>query len=218
MLPIKTSVFAALAAAILTAGALYYFNQSRAHEAAVLRRDNNRMRMQVSQRPRVRPVTPVASAPRAPHDSAATAPVVTAPVENHRNAGQATPHDALNTFAWACDHGDTETVGSMLYFDPAAREMAEGILAGLPDNERAKFKTVDEMAAAMITANSLARPFPHEAILNAATIEPLAEDRAKFRLPGTARDGLELQRTADGWKYAITEAMVQAYLKNLRAR
>jgi hypothetical protein len=220
MPPLKTSLSAALLSVVLTAGLLYYLNQRRAHEAAVLRRANNVMRVQASRRHQVHPATPAVPVSRAGASSTgeglSTLPLVPAtPAENHRNAGQATPRDTLNTFAWACERADAEMVGKMLHFDPVAREMAEGILAGLPDAERARFKTVDEMAAAMLTLNGLASPFPDEAVLAAAVIEPLGEDRARFRLPGTAKDGIQLQKTGEAWRYVITEAMVTAYLKNL---
>jgi len=217
---LKKSLIAALVTAALTTGLLRYINRQRVHEAAFLLRDNNRMRMLASHRAQVRPAALAAPASRAGPDAAGdgatmSSPVSAAPGETHRNSGQATPRATLDTFAWACDRADAETVSKMLYFDPVAREMAEGILAGLPENERAKFKTVDEMAAAMLTLNGLARPFPNEAVLDAAVIEPLGEDRARFHLPGTSKDGIQLQKTGDGWKYVITEAMVTAYLKNL---
>jgi len=39
-----------------------------------------------------------------------------------------------------------------------------------------------------------------------------------LRLPGTAKDRSQFQKTGDGWKYVITDAMAEAYLKNSAAR
>ena len=223
MSPFKTSLLAALASAVLTAGLLYYLNQHRAREAAVLRRNNNLMRVQASQRHQAQAaalVPPARSAPAQPGERSATPPEPTlvAAAENYRNEGRATPRATLHTFAWACDRADAATVSQMIHFDPAARELAEALLAGLPENERARFRTVDEMAAAMLTLNVMAHPFPRAAVLDAAVIESLGEDRAVLRLPGTAKDRSQFQKTGDGWKYVITDAMAEAYLKNFAAR
>ena len=224
MSPIKTSLFAALASVVLTGGLLHYINQRRAHEAAVLRRSNNLMRMQASQRHQTRPVAPAPptrwSSRAQPEGNAAIppAPGSVAAAENYRNEGRATPRATLHTFAWACDRADAATVSQMIHFDPAARELAEALLAGLPESERAKFRTVDEMAATMLALNVMAHPFPNAAVLDAATLEPLGEDRVVLRLPGTGKDRSQFQKTSDGWKYVITDAMAEAYLKNSAAR
>jgi len=219
MSPFKTSLLAALASAVLTAGLLYYINQQRAHEAAVLRRNNNLMRVQASQRHQTRSAAlapPARSSPAQPEEPGATPPepAPVAAAENYRNEGRATPRAALHTFAWACDRADAATVSRMIHFEPAARELAEVLLAGLPESERAKFRTVDEMAATMLTLNVMAHPFPNAAVLDAAMLEPLGEERASLRLPGTAKDLIQFQKTGEGWKYVITDAMAEAYLKN----
>jgi hypothetical protein len=222
MSPLKSSLFAALASAVLTAGLLYYLNQQRAREATVLRRNNNQMRVQASQRHQAQVAAlapPARSAPARP-EMIATPPEPTpvAAAENYRNEGRATPRATLHTFAWACDRADAALVSQMILLDPAARELAEALLAGLPEKERIKYGTVDEMAAAMLTLNVMAHPFPPAAVLEVAVIEPLGEDRAVLRLPGTAKDRSQFQKTGDGWKYVITDAMAEAYLKNSAAR
>lgn len=218
MSPLKSSLFAALASAVLTAGLLYYINQQRAREAAVLRRNNNQMRVQASQRHQAQ-ATALAPPARAGEMIATPPePIPVAAAENYRNEGRATPRATLHTFAWACDRADAALVSQMILLDPAARELAEALLAGLPEKERIKYGTVDEMAAAMLTLNVMAHPFPPAAVLEVAVIEPLGEDRAVLRLPGTAKDRSQFQKTGDGWKYVITDAMAEAYLKNSAAR
>ena len=214
MSPIKASLLAALASAVLTAGLLYYLNLHRAREAAVLRRNNNLMRVQASQRHQAQAA--VLAPPAQPGEKIATPPepAPVAAAENYRNEGRATPRAALHTFAWACDRADAATVSRMIHFEPAARELAEALLAGLPESERDKFRTVDEMAATMLTLNVMAHPFPNAAVLDAAMLEPLGEERASLRLPGTAKDLIQFQKTGEGWKYVITDAMAEAYLKN----
>jgi hypothetical protein len=138
--------------------------------------------------------------------------------EYYRNEGNATPLATLQTFAWACDRGDTETVGRLLHIDPAARPKAEAFMAALPESARAQWKTVDEMAAALLTRSVMASPFPNSDILATATPEPVGEDRVRLRLPDVPKDGTEYQRTADGWKYVLTDRVVDAYINQARAQ
>lgn len=217
MSSLKISVIAALASATLTAGCLYYFNRGRAHEAARLRGKNDAMRVEAYTRTH----SPSAAGSAVPVEAAKPAEVSSAPppkpVENYRNEGRATPLAALETFAWACDRGDTETVAKLLFFDGDARKKTETFMATMPEKARARWKSVDEMAATLLTSAYMEHPFPNADILDVAPLEQVDGERALFQLPGTSKDRIPFQKTADGWSYVITEAMVDAYVARAAA-
>lgn len=220
MSPLKTSLVLGLLSAAVTAGGLYYFHHGRVRELHRLQSQNNRMRLEAYQRSVSRPAavpqpTATAAAASAPAHAATSARKM---AEYYRNEGNATPLATLQTFAWACDRGDTETVGRLLHIDTAARPKVEAYLASLPENVRAQWKTVDEMAAALLTQSIMARPFPNADILETATPEAIGEGRVKMRMPNVPKDGTEYQQTAEGWKYAVTEKMVDDYLRHVKAQ
>ena len=226
MSPIKISLTAALLSMIVTAGGLYYVQQARAQEAGELQRQNDRMRAEASRRhlaaaaASATQVAPVLSASAATGDAtlrAISAPdPAPTPTEYYRDEGNASPLATLQTFAWACDRGDTATVRRLLYIDAAARPKVEAYRASLPPAARAQWANADEMAATVLTRSVMERPFPNADILETATIEPLTPDRIRLRLPDVPRDGTEYQKTGDGWSYVLTEKVVDDYLRRMK--
>lgn len=220
MSPLKTSLIVALLSAVATAGGLFKFQQGRRHEVSHLKAMNNQMRVEAYRRNQDRLI---AAAPRvtapatAPADVTLTTPkLVRSAVDYYRNEGNATPLATLQTFAWACDRGDTELVGQLLHIDAAARPKAEAFMAGLPENARTQWKTVDQMAAALLTRQIMTQPFPNADILATATVEPISEDRVKLRMPNVPKDGTEYVKTVAGWKYVLTEKVVDNYIRQMR--
>jgi len=217
MSPLKSSLLVAVVSAAVTAGSLYYLQRHHAREASSLRRQNNAMRVQINQRWHERLAAAAPAEPGAGREAGAPAdhsPAPTqSPVENYRNEGRATPLATLQTFAWACDRGDVDTVRQLLQLDPGARSKIEAFRATLPESVRAEWKTVDEVAVAMVTLNIMFSPFPNADILATATPEPIRDDRVRLRLPGLPKDNTEYQQSAEGWSYVLTEAMVEHYIR-----
>lgn len=220
MSPLKTSLIVAVASAVVTAGGLHYFQQGRVREMRQLRSQNSRMLLEASQRAVTGQAAPQKSSPGAPATKVSEGAPVPAPAkmaEYYRNEGNATPLATLQTFAWACDRGDVETVQRLLFVEEAARPKVEAFVAALPENVRAQWKSVDETVAAMLTESVMARPFPRHDILATATPEEVSAGRIRLRMPNVPRDGTEYQQTAEGWKYVLTEKVVDAYIKQHRA-
>ena len=224
MFPWKSSLIAALLAVVITAGGIWQFKQSRRQEAHGLEWENNRLRLEASRRyeaqtsPASGPVShesTVVETPDAPPKSETTH--ASKPTEYYRDDGNGTPQATLQTFAWACDRGDTQKVCELLYIDAGARPKAEAFMASIPEKARASWKTVDEMAAAILTRSVMASPFPNADILETATVEAIQEDRVRLRLPDVPRDGTEYQKTPTGWKYVLTEEVVDRYISRSRA-
>ncbi|MDQ5978299.1 MAG: hypothetical protein QG602_1273 [Verrucomicrobiota bacterium] len=217
MSPLKTSLIVAVVSVVVTACGLHCSHQGRVREARHLRSQNNRMRLEANQRVMARQ----AAAPSPTSSESVAAGSASAPLavpvarmaEYYRNEGNATPLATLQTFAWACDRGDTETVQRLLFVEEAARPKVEAFVAALPENVRAQWKTVDETVAAMLTESVMARPFPRHDILATATPEEVGTGRIRLRMPNVPRDGTEYQQTAEGWKYVLTEKVVDAYIK-----
>jgi hypothetical protein len=215
MSPLKTSLFAALGSAALTVGGFYFVHHSRASEAVTLRAANRQMRFEASRRGQAQPAAEGAEV--APGDDPelvrtdAPAPRQT-PIGDYRNEGQATPLATLQTFAWACDRGDTETVRGLLCFEGAGRAKVEAFMAALPANLRGPWTTPEEMAAELLTSDGMNHPFPKATILEKATFEKIGEERVILRLPGTSHARTDFQKTAAGWSYLITEAVVDDYI------
>ena len=225
MSPLKSSLTAAVLSVVVTAGGLFYLQRSRVREARQLQLQNGQMRAEASRRHQAaadarnppvsaRPTTTVNSSPAI---TAAENPARN-PAEYYRNEGNATPLATLQTFAWACDRGDTETVRRLLHIDAGARPRAEAFMASLPEAARAQWKNVDEMAATVLTRSIMGRPFPNADILETATAEPITADRVRLRLPDVPRDGTEYQKTPEGWKYVLTEAVVDDYIRRMKER
>jgi len=222
MSPLKTSLFTALIAAALTAGSFYLVQSRRNRDAASLRYANNRLRYDAALRRHAATATPAPTVPApalaAPAPALSTSPAAPSPLpENYRDEGRATPVAALQTYAWACDRGDAKAVANLLYLDAPTRTKAEAYLASLPPPVRARWSSVDAMAATLLTAAVMEHPFPNADLLATATLEPVAAERVRVRLPGTPKDRIELQKTAAGWSYVLTEAVVDAYIARAKA-
>jgi hypothetical protein len=220
MSSLKTSLAAALIAVGVTAAGMYFVQYRRAAEAERLRQENGRMRAEASRRWQASAaVAPTASEAAPARAEAATQRVrastrveAPAPVTDYRNEGRATPLATLQTFAWACDRGDVETVEQLIYFDSAARTKTEALMATVAET-RAQWATPEAMAAALLTARTMRQPFPVAALLERATPEPISDERVVLRLPGTPKDRTEYQKIGDEWNYVITEAMVDDYIR-----
>jgi len=212
---------AVLAAGATTLGWLYWAQQARVREAVALRREIADLRVRIeAERERSRAVAAVAAVVDRVPDTPVASPapsrgpeVPPSPPPIYRNAGRATPRATLQTLAWASDRGDVAAVGALLVFDEAARVKAQQFFDALPPEARGDWRTVDDMAAMLMTRSGMEAPFPAADVLEAVEIETLGPDRARMRMRGTRRDGSEFQRTSEGWSYVITEAMVDRYTR-----
>lgn len=144
----------------------------------------------------------------------ATASEGAVPPADYRNLGQATARAALETFAWACDRGDTPTVARLIYFDGHSRDIVVAAMIKLPADLRAEWPTPEEFAAMMLTAGSLFRLMPGNDILQRAKEEPLTSGRVALTLPAGRRLG-EFVQTDDGWKLVLSEELVAAAAQRL---
>jgi len=215
MPPLKISIRAALGSMVLTVAGLYFFHQNRNREADRLRDENNRVRFQINQHEHARAsaVSPsLSDRGGAKIIERNSTPAVVPIVGDYRNEGQGTPLAVMQTFAWACDRGDTATMEKLLWFEGEGREKAKAFMASLPDNARGPWTSPEAMAAAVYIGDALNNPFPSATLLEKAEVVQLREDRVVLKLPGTVRDRSEYQKTEGVWKWVITEAVVDDYV------
>jgi hypothetical protein len=228
MSPIKISLISAVAAVAITGTALFLLQRARTEEFRQLRRANEQMRKDAYARWQsahaasgISGASPgtVAAENAATVDSdqkgrragnADTAVSDAAPA--YRFQGQATPVDALQSFAWACDRGDTALMQKLITFEGSARPKVEAYFATLPAEIRAQCPTIEALAAMLLVQDGMQRPFPRTDLLARATVEKISDDQVRTRLPGTPRDGGLFQRFGADWKFVITEAAVDGYL------
>lgn len=140
--------------------------------------------------------------------SAAAAATTTS---QHRNRGQATPHDAFLSFAWAADAGEIEALAKLLWFDPDVRSKAEAVLASMPASLRRDYDTPEKLFALIFAADAIVAPPPAPDLMEPWTVAELAAGRVALRPPGAKPhvDYHQYQQTADGWKYVVPEVAVQ---------
>ena len=218
MSPWKTAIIGATTAIFLVSVWQYHDRQSRRQEASRLRATNGQLRQQASQRHEAEilkahvagPVTGSLAEP-APTSTPANPPALGT---DYRNEGQATPVNALQTLAWACDQGDAALMEKLIVFDVVAREKAVRHFASRPAGMPPQWASLEAMAAALYVSDGMRNPYPVAEVLQLAKFEPVNPTRVVLRLPGANGDGYEFQHTAEGWKLAITEAVVDDFIKN----
>ena len=220
-----------ITSSVAVAGAFcgqYYSRLERADEIARLRKENAYMRLAIIQREPARPLTRDSEIQSAA-DNVVRAPTQVSspptndqptsgggtqrwPVRSYLNAGQATPIATLQTMAWACDQGDVGTMARLFIIDGAAGPKVDAIYSGIPAGLRAEWNSAEALAAAIIVHNGIEQPYPGSEVLALAKIEPIMERRVALILPGAIVSGLVFQQTADGWKYVVSEAVVDDYI------
>lgn len=234
MTPFKTGFFAAAVAVALTAGWQHHAQQQRRDEAARLRAENEQLRLRIDQRPES-PVVPSrasgaekelaaetsgtsARAVAKELRSAAKDAATPGAVAEYRNEGMATPLATLQTLAWACDRADAELMERLLVFDEDAREKITRHFSTQNAGTGAKMPPVEAAAAALYIEDGMHHPYPGATILELGKFEQLRTGRVRLHLPGANGDGYEFQQTADGWKLAISMAVVDDYIRQSAKR
>jgi len=105
-----------------------------------------------------------------------------APTRTYRDEGAGTAVAALQTFAWACDRGDTAAVKQLLAFDPDARAKIETYFESLPLKRRLatpRWRPRHHGDGVGDHAQSI----PSAQVLDLATTEPLSENRVQVDVP-----------------------------------
>jgi hypothetical protein len=73
-------------------------------------------------------------------------------VEDLKDRGNATVHDAFETYLWALDHLDTEALAQILYLPKELRLKLDTFLAALPPEEQARYGSAASVFALIYAA------------------------------------------------------------------
>lgn len=210
----------ALASCGLTVGVLYHLRSREQGKLWWLREHNDRMlyqaylRHQASLGAADRPATPAVSAQQAPAQVPAASPAAetqTALQYGYHNAGWASPDASLQSFVWACDRSDAQLLASMIALEPAERKKAENFWATLPAEVRAKWGSVEGLAANLLILSSLGNSFPSSEVLAAAPIEVQGQERA---VCGTVQR-LAFRKEGGLWKYELSADRLESLYKQI---
>lgn len=117
-----------------------------------LTRDAERLRREVSDLEKAALARAGAARVQAQNDARAKAEGISpetelTPLDRFRDAGQANPAAAFQTFVWAAMQGGEEKLATMIAFGGSGRTAAEAVVTALPESDRAKFSTPEKLAA-----------------------------------------------------------------------
>jgi len=131
-----------------------------------------------------------------------------------KNAGRSTPSAAAETMMWATDSGNVEALASAITLDQAAREKAEAILARMPDSVRTTYNTPEKLVALLLARESDIRAMQ---VLgeNSAGDEALVNMRLLKGDGKTKDEGMQFQRSSDGWRMNVTGKVMDKMGKKL---
>lgn len=229
MSPRKLSLLTILVTGLLVSTGQFFARQDRQREATRLRAENVLLRLKISRQHQgqlgqaesagERTMTGPGAGGKKPTgaliDGSEKVPSKLSQLlkPTYRNAGQATPVAAMQTLAWACDRGDMEVMEKLQVFDPAAREKAMPHFSTLPPEIRARWATIEAMSAALYISDGMHHPYPGAEVLEQAEFETISPTRVRLHLPGANGHGYEFQLTTEGWKLAVTMAVVDDYIR-----
>jgi hypothetical protein len=138
------------------------------------------------------------------------------PVEQWKNAGQATPPATLETALWAAAAGDVEALAGLLSIDPVVRTKVNAMLMTLPVSLRQDYGTPERLIALLAT-----RDVP----LGAAQIHDFKDsDLSGTKLVAVLRDteskhrsaNLTLRQEGEAWKIVVPARAVERYAAMLK--
>jgi len=137
------------------------------------------------------------------------------PALSWSNAWMSTPAAAYETLLWARNYGQHQILKDAFVLDEGARAKAATLFANLPEALQQKFPSPEDMIAGLLRNTT--------AVAGMKIIEQIEQgaDAAKLRVnyqyaDGRVRDDtIEFQRSGDGWRQVISEALLDKLGQNL---
>lgn len=175
-------------------------------ELSNLREENSRLELALADLRKEVPIqafTSQIAAPAAPIVELATE-TESAAMGQHSDQGQATPENALLSYAWACDTGNATAVKRLITFDQAGQRELEKVYAAAPASVRARYQTPQDLyIRALLIASVLKPPTGVEQIKNYVAT-PVSTERIVLRKAGSEGKGFPIVQTAEGWRIEVT--------------
>jgi len=127
------------------------------------------------------------------------------PAEGWKNAGRRTPSEAFETFEWALDRGEIDTLAASFAFAPEVKLKLDELFANLSDEVRAKYKTPESVIALLVSGTSKG-PQAFQVLGETFEGTDTATVRVRMQQPdGSVKDSdMHLRQEADGWKALVS--------------
>ncbi|MFO1447319.1 MAG: sigma-70 family RNA polymerase sigma factor [Opitutaceae bacterium] len=175
-------------------------------ELAAQRTENARLSIALAAlrpEPAIAPATKAVATPATPAPLQAKERTTEKPAEplgRHSDHGQATPENALLSYAWACDTGNADAVARLITFDEAGRKELAGLYARAPESIRTRYRSPEALfIRAQLISAVLKPPTGVEQIRQFVATE-VGPERTVLRKAGSTGNGWSLVRTPGGWK------------------
>ena len=132
-----------------------------------------------------------------------------------KNVGSATTADTFETYLWALDRGETDTLVKTLILSDSAQAEIDASFAKLPPAERAKYGSAEVMFALLYAYGDPA------SLVAMQTVDesPVAPDqvilKTNWQFPaGQIREhSIPLFHASDGWKIIVSDLKADAIIQ-----
>jgi RNA polymerase sigma factor (sigma-70 family) len=134
------------------------------------------------------------------------------------NQGRSTPAAALYTAIWAMNKGDSAALAQAIRIGSTARAQLQEAFDYLPEASRTQFGTPDNLLASLMIGNS-----KQISAINVLGIDEENADSVTVRASiqdsagNVGETAFPLNRTADGWQWALPAGMVKGFLSSIGA-
>jgi RNA polymerase sigma factor (sigma-70 family) len=234
------AVFAGVGAIVLVVGAAYLANphafSSTVSQNASASIPKGRAEMSAGQRasrksetseatativPETRPANTDPHAMDGRAELAAAINLGTIPIRLLADAGNATPHAAVETFVWAIAQGTRDDIARQLVLTPAQRAELGAILATLPETSRPQYPDAEHLMAAsaafegtIVPADGVVQILSENATAQDATLSFrfVATSPVQAPLDGDNRSSVNVKSTPAGWKIAVPDEAMKAVI------
>ena len=134
-------------------------------------------------------------------------------LEDFRDVGRGTPAAALQTAVWAALTGDERALAAALSVTGGARDAAEEVLAHFPAEARAKYPTVESLAALVVAGEILKAD---AAQLTGTVMTDAAHATVSVRLVDPDdEETVPMALGPDGWQVVVPKKLITALMLRL---
>jgi hypothetical protein len=123
----------------------------------------------------------------------------------------------MESVLWSARTGDVDHLTTLIGFEPNARQRADALFAGLPEDARSRYGSPEAVIATLISAQM---PTDDSAVAEIAQTDP-SPDSAVLTVrvedgSGAQHDlDLKFQQTDNAWRLDVPESVVSRYAHQL---
>lgn len=181
-------------------------------ELARLREEIRGLKASTQELTQIAKAATAGKAPPPPMADTAGLPDNITPVSGLKNAGKATPAQAVETVLWAATAGEVDVLAAGLLIEPKAKQKAADWFASLPEPTRAQYGSPEKVIALMIAKDAAA--LAGMQVLAQQEMKPdLTAMRVRMQADtgGTKDETLAFYHASDGWRMVLPEKVVDKF-------